>query len=279
MTSAPSLYRPPRVNRSVLAYSVLGVALLVTVVPLAYLFSVSLMGRDETVSGILWTADPQWSNWGDVLASNIPVSIGNSLLAALGGAVLTLVIALPGAWAIARFRAGGRTLGATLMSPWLLPPIVAVVPLLTLLRVIGLNNTVLGLALVYALANAPVAVWLLEGFVRRLPIEIEEAATIDGAGTFRTLWLIIVPLLAPSLVAVGIIVAILNYNEFLLATFLTQSVDAQTFPVALSLFYGDRTPHFGKIAAASFVGVIPVFAAAVFFQRWLVGGLTGGAVR
>lgn len=279
MTSAPSLRRPPLVHRSVLAYSVLGLALLVTVVPLAYLFSVSLMGRDETVSGILWTADPQWSNWGDVLASNIPVSIGNSLLAALGGAALTLVIALPGAWAIARFRAGGRTLGATLMSPWLLPPIVAVVPLLTLLRVIGLNNTVLGLALVYALANAPVAVWLLEGFVRRLPIEIEEAATIDGAGTFRTLWSIIVPLLAPSLVAVGIIVAILNYNEFLLATFLTQSVDAQTFPVALSLFYGDRTPHFGKIAAASFVGIIPVFAAAVFFQRWLVGGLTGGAVR
>lgn len=279
MTDALTPRRSRLHHRSVLAYAVLGIALLVTVVPLAYLFSVSLMGRDETVSGILWTTDPQWSNWGDVLASNIPVSIGNSLLAAIGGAALTLVIALPGAWAIARFRAGGRTLGATLMSPWLLPPIVAVVPLLTLLRVVGLNNTVLGLTLVYALANAPVAVWLLEGFVRRLPIEIEEAATIDGAGSFRTLWSIIVPLLAPSLVAVGIIVAILNYNEFLLATFLTQSVDAQTFPVALSLFYGDRTPHFGKIAAASFVGVIPVFAAAVFFQRWLVGGLTGGAVR
>jgi len=266
-------------HRSVLAYAVLGLALLVTLVPLAYLFSVSLMGRDETVSGILFTPDPQWSNWGDVLGSNIPLAIGNSLLSALGGALLTLVIALPGAWAIARFRAGGRTLGATLMSPWLLPPIVAVVPLLTLLRILGLNNTVLGLALVYAFANAPVAVWLLEGFVRRLPIEIEEAATIDGAGSFRTLLSIIAPLLAPSLVAVGIIVAILNYNEFLLATFLTQSADAQTFPVALSLFYGDRTPHFGKIAAASFIGVIPVFAAAVFFQRWLVGGLTGGAVR
>ncbi|AYF97032.1 carbohydrate ABC transporter permease [Protaetiibacter intestinalis] len=270
-----------RVRRrsSPLALAVLGVALSATVVPLLYLFSVSLMGRGETVSGVLWTTDPQWANWGDVLGSNIPRSILNSLLAALGGAAVTLVLALPGAWAVARYRTGGRTLGATLMSPWLLPPIVAVVPLLTLLRILHLNNSLVGLTLVYALANLPVAVWLLEGFVRRLPSELEEAARIDGASEFRTLAAVIAPLLAPSLVAIGIIVAILNYNEFLLATFLTQSADTQTFPVALSLFYGDRTPHFGKIAAAAFIGVIPVFASAVFFQRWLVGGLTQGAVR
>ncbi len=255
------------------------VALTVTVLPMLYLVSVSLMGRGETVSGALVPAAPQWGNWGDVLASSIPQSVLNSLLAAVGGAVLTLVLATPGAWAIARYRTGGRTLGATLMSPWLLPPIVAVVPLLTLLRVLHLNNTLVGLTLVYALVNLPVAVWLLEGFVRRIPHEIDEAAALDGAGAFRTLVSVIAPLLIPSLVAVGIIVAILNYNEFLLATFLTQSADTQTFPVALSLFYGDRTPHFGKIAAASFIGVIPVFAAAVLFQRWLVGGLTAGTLR
>lgn len=267
------------IRRRPVASTVLFIALAVTLVPLAYLFSVSLMGRDETVSGVLWSAAPHWSNWGDVLATDIPRSILNSLAAAIGGALISLAFAVPGAWAIVRHDAGGRTLAATLMSPWLLPPIVAVVPLLSLLRVVGLNNTLVGLTLVYALVNVPVAVWLLEGFIRRLPIEIEEAALIDGAGTARMLWSVVVPLLLPSLVAIGIIVAILNYNEFLLATFLTQSVDSQTFPVALSLFYGDRTPHFGKIAAASFIGVIPVFAAAVFFQRWLVGGLTAGAVR
>lgn len=268
-----------RIRPRPVASSVLLVSLAVTLVPIAYLFSVSLMGRDETVSGVLWSAAPHWENWSDVLATDIPRSILNSLVAAVGGALVSLVIAVPGAWAIARHNAGGRTLSATLMSPWLLPPIVAVVPMLMLLRSIGLNNTLVGLTLVYALVNVPVAVWLLEGFIRRLPVEIEEAARIDGAGTLRMLRSVVVPLLLPSLVAIGIIVAILSYNEFLLATFLTQSVDAQTFPVALSLFYGDRTPHFGKIAAASFIGVIPVFAAAVFFQRWLVGGLTAGAVR
>ncbi|HBR88665.1 MAG TPA: carbohydrate ABC transporter permease, partial [Microbacterium sp.] len=106
-----------------------------------------------------------------------------------------------------------------------------------------------------------------------------EAARLDGAGSFRVLTWIVTPLVAPALAAIGIIVGVLNYNEFLLAAFLTQNPDAQTLPVVLSLFYGERTPHFGKIAAASVIGVLPVFAAAVFFQRWLVGGLTSGAVR
>jgi multiple sugar transport system permease protein len=95
----------------------------------------------------------------------------------------------------------------------------------------------------------------------------------------RLLVTIVTPLVAPALVAIGIIVAVLNYNEFLLATFLTQSADAQTLPVLLSLFYGERTPHYGKIAAASVIGVIPLFAVAVLLQRWLIGGLTSGGVR
>ncbi|MBZ4487016.1 carbohydrate ABC transporter permease [Microbacterium sp. cx-55] len=266
--------------RSILATVVLVVLLVFFVTPLIYLVSVSLMGRNETGQGVLIPAAAQWTNWTDVLVdSDLLQGIGNSLVAAIGGAVLTIALAVPGAWAIVRYRTGGRTLSATLMSPWLLPPIVAVVPLFTLLRVLGLNNTLLGLTLVYALVNVPVGIWLLEGFLRKIPEEIEEAARIDGAGSFRILFSIVVPIVTPAMVAVGIIVGVLNYNEFLLATFLTQSPDAQTLPVVLSLFYGERTPHFGKIAAASVMGVIPVFAAAVFLQRWLIGGLTSGSVR
>jgi multiple sugar transport system permease protein len=272
--------RPRRDHRNVAATAVLVALVLFFTVPLLYLLSVSFMGRDETGQGVLFSADPQWSNWGDVLGgSDLLRGIANSLLAAIGGSLLTLAAALPSAWSIVRYRTGGRTLAATLMSPWLLPPIVAVVPLFTLLRVAGLNNTLLGLTLVYALVNIPVAIWLLEGFVRKLPLEIEEAARIDGAGSLRLLLSVVTPLLAPALIAIGIIVAVLNYNEFLLATFLTQSPDSQTLPVVLSLFYGDRTPHYGRIAAASVIGVLPVFAVAVFLQRWLVGGLTVGAVR
>lgn len=268
-----------RPRRPVAAAAAVVVALVV-VAPLVYLVSVSLMGRDEIGQGVLVPAVPRWENWADVLtASDLLRGIANSLVAAVGGALVSTTLALPAAWAIARYRTGGRTLAATMMSPWLLPPIVAVVPLFTLLRVAGLHNTLLGLTLVYALVNVPVAIWLLQSFVRGVPDEIEEAARVDGAGTLRILVVIVAPLLTPALVAVGIIVAILNYNEFLLATFLTQSPDAQTLPVVLSMFYGERTPHAGKIAAASLAGVIPVFAAVVLLQRRLVGGLTAGAVR
>jgi multiple sugar transport system permease protein len=280
MSELLALRRPRASRRSILATVVLTALVLFFVVPLLYLVSVSFMGRNETGQGVLIPAVPQFSNWTDVLTqSDLLRGIANSLIAAIGGAVVSLLIALPGAWAMVRFRTGGATLAGTIMSPWLLPPIVAVVPLFTLLRLIGANNTLWGLTLVYALVNVPVAIWLLEGFLRKLPTEIEEAARIDGAGSLRVLVSVVAPLVAPALVAVGIIAGVLNYNEFLLATFLTQSPDARTLPVVLSLFYGERTPHVGKIAAASVIGVIPVFAAAVFLQRWLVGGLTSGAVR
>ena len=259
---------------------VLLVLLAFSLLPLLYLFSVSLMSKEETVAGILFSRTPKWSNWLEVLTqSDVPQGLLNSSLVALAGAVLTLVFALPGAWAIVRYRTGGATLANLVTAPWLLPPIVAVVPLFFLLRVVGLNGTLVGLTLAYALVNIPVAVWLLEGFVRRIPVELDEAAQLEGAGVYRILWSIVTPLMVPALVAVGIICTILNYNEFLLATFFTQSGKSQTLPVVLSLFYGDRTPHYGKIAAASVIGVVPVFAAAAFFQRWLVGGLTAGGVK
>lgn len=259
------------------ARAVVGITLLLVFIPLAYLVSVSLMGRDETVSGILFTSDPQFSNYTGVLTdSQIPRSILNSAIAALGGALLSLLFGLPGAWAIVHYRTGGRTLASVVTSPWLLPPVVAVVPLFMLLRWVGLNDTLFGLTLIYALMNLPIAVWLLEGFLHKLPDSIFDAAAMDGAGHWRTLCSIVAPLMLPAMIAVGTILAILNYNEFLLATFLTQSADAQTAPVVLSLFYGDRTPHFGKIAAAAIVVVIPVFAAAAFFQKWMIDGFVAG---
>lgn len=275
MTSRSRLRR-----RSPLATAFLVLALAVTLIPVLYLVSVSLMSRGDVAAGILFPTDPQWGNWATAfLQSNLPRGIVNSLVAALAGAALTLVFALPAAWAMVRYRTGGRTLASTILSPWLLPPIVAVVPIFTLLRILGLNNTLVGLTVVYAFANTAVAVWLLEGFVRKLPAELDEAAQLDGAGPFRVLLSIVTPLLTPGLVAVGVIVAVLNYNEFVLATFLTQGPQAQTVPVVLSLMLGERIQDFGKIAAASLIGVIPVFAAAVFLQRWLVAGLTSGSVR
>ncbi|MGG7507112.1 carbohydrate ABC transporter permease [Plantibacter sp. YIM 135249] len=279
-SSRTRLPRRTRPRRTPGAVAFLVVALVFTLVPIVYLISVSVMSRADVASGILFPTNPVWGNWAAAFGqSNLPRGIVNSLIAAILGAVLTLAFALPAAWAMVRYRTGGKTLAGTILSPWLLPPIVAVIPIFTLLRILGLNNTLAGLTLVYAFANTAVAVWLLEGFVRKLPVELDEAAQLDGAGAFRVLFSIVTPLLTPGLVAVGVIVAVLNYNEFVLATFLTQGPDAQTVPVVLSLMLGERIQDFGKIAAASLIGVIPVFAAAAFLQRWLVAGLTSGSVK
>ncbi len=258
---------------------VLAIGVLWVLIPLAYLLSMAFMTRTEVISGSYLPATLQWENWQAVVDAGIPRTIGNSLLVAVGATLITLVLATPAAWAIARHGAGGKALSAVILAPWLLPPIVAVVPIFVLLRVAGLNNTLLGITLVYAFVNVPVAVWLLEGFVRRLPGEIEEAGTVDGAGDLAILLRIVVPLIAPGIVAVGIITTVLSYNEYLLASFILLQPEVHTLPVAISLFQGDRFAHLGRIAAASVAGVLPVYAVAVLFQRWLVSGLTSGGVK
>ncbi len=263
-----------------LARIALALGLVGTLLPLAYLVLVSLMSIAQVSSGSLLPAPPQWHNYADAWAGGaLGHGVLNSLLVAIGSTILTLAIALPGAWAMVRSRTGGRFLAGTILSPWLLPPIVAVVPIFTLLRIVQLNNTLVGLGLVYALANTAIAIWLLEGFIRRLPGELDEAAQLDGAGPWQVLGRVILPLLAPALVAIGVIVVVLDYNEFVLAAFITQSPDSQTLPVVLSNMLGERVQNYPKIAAASVIGIIPVFAGAVFLQRWLVAGLTSGSVK
>ncbi|WP_150460997.1 carbohydrate ABC transporter permease [Nesterenkonia ebinurensis] len=271
--------QPCQQKPSLLASGWVLLSLVAALVPLLYLLSISFMTQGQIAAGILLPTEPAFRNWANAWHSPIPQGVLNSLIAAAGGAILTLTFALPGAWTIARHRTGGKALSGLILSPWLLPPIVAIIPLLTLLRILGLTNTLEGLTLIYALINVPVAIWLLDGFIRRIPIEVEEAGRIDGANEWQLLTRVVVPMLIPALIAVGVIVAILNYNEFLFATFLTQSQDTQTVPVLLAGMLSERVQDFGRLAASSLMAVIPVFTIAVLLQRYLIEGLTTGAVK
>jgi multiple sugar transport system permease protein len=142
----------------------------------------------------------------------------------------------------------------------------------------GLIHTLPGLILCYALLNVPVALWLLTGFMNRIPKEIDEAAAIDGAGILMTLWKITIPLISPGIVSTGIICAILNYNEFLFAFFFTSN-PTRTLPIGVALFQGERLINFGQMAVASLIGVIPIYLVAILFQRWLVNGLANASAR
>ena len=190
-----------------------------------------------------------------------------------------VLVAIPANYTIARLRAGGSQTLGLIVSAYIAPPIVAVIPLFILVRTAGLMDSVVGLGLIEGLMLTPVAVWLLDSFFRAIPAEIDEAASLDGCGPLRTLWSVILPLTAPGIVAVAIIVFILVYNDFLIPLLLTQSVDSQTLPVGIALMQGGREVMFGQMVAASLAGLIPVYLLALFLQKWLIGGLTQGTVK
>lgn len=258
----------------------LALAIAILVLPIAFLGIVSLKGQADIASGTILPHELFWQNWPDAFASiAIGTYLRNSLVASVASAALTLAIAVPGTHAIIRHGLGGTALPALILGSYMAPPIVALFPLFYLLKLLGLVNSVAGLALIYGVMNLPVAFWLLSSFVRRLPVELEEAAVVDGAGPLTVLVRIVLPLLMPGIVGTAIICAILAYNEFLLAAFLTRSEATQTLPVGLSLYQGDRQLRYGQMAVASLVGIAPVYLLAMFLQRWLVRGLTAGAIK
>lgn len=261
-------------------WALLGVTLVLVVLPVAYLAATSLKAKDNVLSGTFLPDRYVWQNWPDAYGRlDLLLFIRNSAVAAGLSAAITLLLAVPATYAMVRHGTGGKPLYSFVLSTYVAPPVVALLPLFYLLRDLRLIDTLPGLALVYGLMNVPVAVWLLDSFVRQVPREIEEAAWVDGSSIVGGLVRIVVPLISPGIAAAGIICLILAYNEFLFALFFTFRPETQTLPVAISLFQGDRLINFGQMAAASLTGIVPVYAVALFFQRWLIKGLTQGAIK
>jgi len=248
--------------------------------PIAYLVSVSFKTRDDVLTGDFLPSTPTLDNWpGAFAAAPIAGYVVNSVVVALAAGLLTVAITLPAAYGMIRLKVGARWLPDVTLSSYMAPPIVALIPLFFLLKATHLLNTAAGLVLVYAFGNVPVAFWLLTPFLRRVPLDIEQAAQIDGAGPLRILVSIVAPMIAPGIAATTIVAIVLAYNEFLFASAFTLADPTRTLPVGISLFLGDRLTNFGQMAAASLAGIVPVYLLALFAQRWLVEGLAHGGVK
>lgn len=281
-TRAASVSRPGRAPRSVTAvkWIVLAVAILLAVLPVLYMVAMSFKSPDDILSTRILPTRLAVENWVSAF-QNWPILtyLRNSLGTGLVAVAVSLLISVPANYAIARLRVGGERVLGFIVSAYVAPPVVAIIPLFVLVRTAGLMDSVVGLGIVQGLLLTPVAVWLLDGFFRAIPREIDEAAQIDGCGPLRALWKVILPLVAPGLVAVSIIVFILVYNDFLIPLLLTQSAESQTLPVGISLMQGGREVMFGQTAAASLAGLLPVYLLALLLQKWLIGGLTQGSVK
>jgi multiple sugar transport system permease protein len=206
---------------------------------------------------------------------------GNSLLTAVTTTVIVTAVSLPAAYALVRFRTKMRAVatGWILLSQ-VFPFILIIIPLFLLLKNIGLVNTLLGLVLVYAVWALPFALWMLQGYVAAIPVELEEASAVDGAGRLRTLWKIVLPLLAPGLVATSLFTFINSWNEFFFALVLIQDPDMQTLPLALARFVGaEGQVQLGPLAAAALIACVPSLVFFMLIQKRLTAGLLSGAVK
>ncbi|KUN21994.1 sugar ABC transporter permease [Streptomyces antibioticus] len=206
---------------------------------------------------------------------------GNSLLAALGAALIAVVIATPLAYVMARRRG----LLARAATGWVVvsqafPLVLVIIPLFLVLKHLRLINSLSGLVLVYVVWALPFALWMLVGYVRAVPEELEEAAAVDGAGRLRTLVSVTAPLLAPGIVATALFAFITAWNEFFFALVLLKTPEKQTLPVVLTHFIGaEGVADLGPLAAAAFLATLPSLVVFALIQRRITSGMLAGAVK
>jgi multiple sugar transport system permease protein len=206
---------------------------------------------------------------------------GNSLLAAAGAAAVAVVIATPLAYVMGR-RSSPVTRAATgwVVVSQAFPLVLVIIPLFLVLKNLRLINSLLGLTLVYVVWALPFALWMLAGYVRAVPTEVEEAAAVDGAGRVRTLVSVVVPLLAPGIAATGLFAFVTAWNEFFFALVLLKTPEKQTLPVVLTHFIGaEGVADLGPLAAAAFLATLPSLVVFAVIQRRITGGMLTGAVK
>jgi len=206
--------------------------------------------------------------------------IRNSLVVAGFTTGLSVTLGAACAYALARMPFRGRTVVlALVLAVSMFPQISIVSPLYLALRGVGLLDTYPGLVLPYMTFAMPLTIWLLVGFFRQLPAEIEEAAFMDGAGRLRTIREIVMPLAAPGLATTAILTFLYSWNEFLFALSFAMGPERYTVPVAIALFRGQYLVPWGQILAAAVVASLPVALIVLVAQRRIVSGLTAGAVK
>ena len=270
------------VKRTAFYLLVLGIVL-ISIFPFYYAVITSFKSGTALFAINYWPTSFSLANYNQVLTTGSFVrNLGNSLLIASVVVAISLVLAVTASFALSRVRFRGRSLLLfTILAVSMFPQIAVLSGLFELIRFLGIFNTPFALIFAYMIFTLPFTVWILTTFMRDLPIEIEEAAIVDGASPWIIITKVFLPLMWPALVTTGLLAFIAAWNEFLFALTFTSSNNTRTVPVAIALLSGATQYEipWGNIMAASVIVTVPLIALVLIFQRKIISGLTAGGVK
>ncbi len=230
-----------------------------------------------------WPKEPAWGNYPAVFRQGpFGQNLLNSVVVSLSTVVLSLALAITASFSLARIQFRGRkALLLTILSVSMFPQVSVLTGMFELIRWLGLYNRLPAMIVSYMLMTLPFTIWILTTFMRELPIELEEAAIMDGASPWVVVTRVFLPLLGPSLATTGLLAFIAAWNEFIFALTFTLSDEARTVPVAIALLGGNTEFElpWGLVMAASVTVTVPLIVLVLIFQRRIVAGLTAGAVK
>ena len=290
--------RAGRITARVLIYAALIAWAFVCLFPIYWTVTTSFKSAVDVTRGHLvpWLDfRPDWKGWrslglspdtiGDVstVRDEFLQRFGNSIVASLGGSLLAIVLGSLAAYGLTRFEYKfgpwrNKDISFFFLSQLILPPVVLALPFLVLYKELALLDTKIGLVVIYALMVLPIVIWIMRDQFLAIPIELEQAARVDGASVWTTFVLIVLPIALPGMVAAFILSVVLCWNEYFFAALLT-STDATTLPVMVASQTGSQGINWWSMAALSTAAIAPLVVVGVLLERYIVKGLTAGAVK
>lgn len=270
--------------KTYLIHGVVIIFLIYLVFPLIWMISISFKSTAEIYSAnqTLMPQSISMDHFRTVIhEEKVLRSIANSFYVGILSSILVVLIAMPGAYALVRYRTQvNKIILGWILTSQIFPVILIMVPLYIILRSLGLTNSLMGLVVVYVVWSLPFVLWMLHGYIRTIPVELEEAATVDGATRLQIIYRILLPVLLPAIGASALFAFISAWNEFFFALVLLKSPNLMTIPVELAKFTGmEGQARTGPLAAASFIATIPSVLLFAMIQKWFSSGLVAGAVK
>ena len=250
------------------------------VFPVYWLFIISFKTPDEIFAfpPAWYPKSIQFANYRVLFKDGDAETVWNSLVLAGVSTVIAMVLGTMCAYSLVRFKTGGENLAVWIISQRVMPPIVIAFPIFLLYVFFRWVDTYHGLIILYTAFSLPYVIWMMRGYIEDLPLELEESALVDGCTRWEVLWKVVFPMVRSGLFATAVFTFVFAWNDFLFALVLTRT-EVVTYTVQVTHYFGGQSNFWAKIAAMSVLGTIPVFFTVATLQRYLVRGISMGAVK